>query len=188
MRKILFFMLTSVDGFFEGPNHDIDWHHVDEEFNDFANDQLASTDLLLFGRVTYEMMASYWPTAEARANDPQVAGAMNALPKIVVSTSLDKAEWENTRLIKDNVAEEVGKLKQQAGKDMIVMGSSGLAVSLAEMGLVDEFRIMVNPLVLGTGKPVFSGIQGRMNLKLLKARTFGNGNVLLYYAPGEKAG
>ena len=188
MRKILFFMLTSVDGFFEGPNHDIDWHHVDEEFNDFANDQLASTDLLLFGRVTYEMMASYWPTAEARANDPQVAGAMNALPKIVVSTTLDKAEWENTRLIKDNVAEEVGKLKQQAGKDMIVMGSSGLAVSLAEMGLVDEFRIMVNPVVLGEGKPVFSGIHGQLKLKLLKARTFGNGNVLLYYAPAAKAG
>ena len=109
------------------------------------------------------------------------------LALIVVSTTLDRADWENTRLIKDNVAEEVGKLKQQAGKDMIVMGSSGLAVSLAEMGLVDEFRIMVNPVVLGAGKPVFSGIQGMMNLKLLKARTFGNGNVLLYYAPGDKA-
>ena len=102
-------------------------------------------------------------------------------------TTLDKAEWENTRLIKDNVAEEVGKLKQQAGKDMIVMGSSGLAVSLAEMGLVDEFRIMVNPVVLGEGKPVFSGIHGQLKLKLLKARTFGNGNVLLYYAPAAKA-
>jgi len=188
MRKVIFFMLTSVDGFFEGAGHNIDWHNVDEEFNEFANEQLSSTDMLLFGRVTYELMASYWPTEQAKADDPEVAGAMNALPKVVVSTTLDKADWENTRLIKDNVAEEVGKLKQQAGKDMIVMGSSDLAVSLAEMGLVDEFRIMVNPVVLGAGKPVFSGIQGRMNLKLLKARTFGNGNVLLYYAPGEKAG
>jgi dihydrofolate reductase len=188
MRKTYFFILTSVDGFFEGPNHDIFWHNVDEEFNEFANEQLSSTDMLLFGRVTYEMMASYWPTPAAKADDPVIAGLMNALPKIVVSTTLDKAEWENTRLIKDNVAEEVGKLKQQAGKDMIVMGSSDLAVSLAEMGLVDEFRIMVNPVVLGAGKPVFSGIHGRMNLKLLKTRTFGNGNVLLYYAPEAKAG
>ena len=187
MRKVIFFMLTSVDGFFEGAGHNIDWHHVDEEFNEFANEQLGSTDMLLFGRVTYEMMASYWPTEQAKADDPEVAGAMNALQKIVVSTTLDTADWENTRLVKDNLAEEVGKLKQQVGKDMIVMGSSGLAVSLAEMGLVDEFRIMVNPVVLGEGKPVFSGIHGRLNLKLLKARTFGNGNVLLYYAPAADA-
>src|SRR5258706_5790319 len=124
MRKVIFFMLTSVDGFFEGPGHNIDWHNVDEEFNDFAIDQLNHTGVLLFGRVTYEMMAGYWPTPEAKAADPEVAGAMNALQKIVVSTTLDSADWENTRLIKDNVAEEVGKLKQQAGKDMIVMGSS----------------------------------------------------------------
>ena len=185
MRKVIFFMLTAVDGYFEGPGHNIDWHNVDEEFNDFAIEQLNSTDMLLFGRVTYEMMASYWPTAEAKANDPAVAGAMNALAKIVFSTTLDNADWENTRLVKDNVAEEVGQLKRQSGKDMIVMGSSDLAVSLAEMGLVDEFRIMVNPVVLGEGKPVLSGIKGRLNLKLLKARTFGNGNVLLYYAPQE---
>ncbi len=188
MRKVIFFMLTSVDGFFEAPGHNIDWHNVDEEFNEFANEQLNSTDMLLFGRVTYEMMAGYWPTAEAKASDPEVAGAMNALQKIVVSTTLDSADWENTRLIKDNVAEEVGKLKQQAGKDIIIMGSSDLAASLAEMGLVDEFRIMVNPVVLGEGKPVFSGIHGQMKLKLLKARTFGNGNVLLYYAPAARAG
>ena len=186
MRTVMFFMMTSVDGFFEGPGHDIDWHNVDEEFNDFAIDQLNSADMLLFGRVTYELMASYWPTPEARANDPQVAGAMNALQKIVVSTTLDRADWENTRLIKENVAEEVARLKAQDGKDLIVMGSSDLAASLAESGLVDEFRIMVNPVVLGEGKLVLSGIKRRLNLKLLKTRTFGNGNVLLIYAPAAK--
>ena len=183
MRKVLFFMLTTLDGFFEGPNQDISWHNVDEEFNTFATEQLAEVDTLLFGRVTYEGMASYWPTPEAIASDPAVAGAMNAIRKIVFSRTLDKADWHNSRLIKDNVAEEVLKLKQQPGKDLIIFGSSNLAASFTEMGLVDEYRIMVTPVVLGEGTPLFKGLRERVKFKLLKTRTFGNGNVLHYYAP-----
>src|SRR5438105_4834887 len=183
MRKVLFFMLTSLDGFFEGPNQDITWHHVDEEFNDFAIQQLQEFDLLLFGRTTYQLMASYWPTDAALKDDPIVAGKMNSIRKIVVSTTLDSVGWDNTRLIKDNVADEISKLKEQPGKDIAIFGSSDLTVSLAKQGLVDEYRIMLNPIVLGSGKRLLEGLDQKLDLKLVKTRTFKNGNVLVYYAP-----
>src|SRR3989442_9611126 len=168
------------------PNHEIDWHNVDEEFNEFAIHQLNELDTLLFGRVTYEGMGSYWPTQFAKENDPIVADKMNTVPKVVFSKTLEKAEWTNSRLVKDNIAEEVSKLKQQPGKDLAIFGSSDLAVSFIQMGLIDELRIMVNPVVLGSGKPLFNGIHEKLNLKLLKTRTFRSGNVLLYYQPITK--
>jgi dihydrofolate reductase len=183
MRKVFLFMMVTLDGFFEGPNHDIDWHNVDEEFNEFAIQQLDDVDTLLFGRVTYEGMASYWPTQFAKENDPVVADKMNTVPKIVFSRTLDKAEWNNSRLVKEHIAEEVSKLKQQQGRDLAIFGSSDLAVSLLQMGLIDELRIMVNPVVLGNGKRLFAGIDEKLNLKLLKTQTFRSGNVLLYYQP-----
>jgi dihydrofolate reductase len=186
MRKVLFFMLTSLDGYFEGPDRDINWHNVDEEFDQFAIEQLNSVDMLLFGRVTYEMMASYWPTPTAIKNDPIVAGKMNSLSKIVFSKTLSGIAWQNTQLVKTNFVGEISKLKQQPGKDLIIFGSSDLAVSLIKNGLIDEFRIMVNPIVLGSGKSLFQGLQSRLDLKLLKARAFKSGNVLLHYAPAKK--
>ena len=186
MRKVIFFMLTTLDGFYEGPNKEINWHNVDEEFNEFAIDQLNSVDVLLFGRVTYELMASYWPTPAAITNDPIVADKMNSLPKIVFSKTLASAGWHNTRLVKENIAEEISKLKQQPGKDLIIFGSSDLAVTLIQHGLIDEYRIMVNPVVLGNGKSLFKGIHHKLDLKLLKTRTFSSGNVLLYYQPDQK--
>jgi len=187
MRKVFLFMMVTLDGFFEGPNHEIDWHNVDEEFNEFAIHQLnEEVDTLLFGRVTYEGMASYWPTQFAKENDPIVADKMNTVPKIVFSKTLEKAEWDNSRLVKEHIAEEVSKLKQQPGKDLAIFGSSDLAVSFIQMGLIDELRIMVNPVVLGSGKPLFNGIHEKLNLKLLKTRTFRSGNVLLYYQPITK--
>jgi len=186
MRKVFLFMMVTLDGFFEGPNQEIDWHNVDEEFNEFAINQLNDVDTLLFGRVTYQLMASYWPTQSAKENDPIVADKMNTVPKIVFSKTLDKAEWNNSRLVKEHIAEEVSKLKQQQGRDLAIFGSSDLAVSLLQMGFVDELRIMVNPVVLGNGKPLFNGIHEKLNLKLLKAKTFRSGNVLLYYQPITK--
>jgi dihydrofolate reductase len=173
-------MLVSLDGYFEGPDGGIDWHRVDEEFNAFALEQLNSVDTLLFGRVTYQGMASYWPTVPA---GDAIADKMNSIPKIVFSRTLEKADWNNTRLIKDNVAVEVTKLKQQPGRDMIIFGSSDLAAGFAEMGLIDEYRIMVSPVVLGGGKSLFKGVHHQLPLKLVKTRTFGNGNVLLSYHP-----
>lgn len=183
MRKVIFFMATSVDGYFEGPDKDISWHNVDAEFNEMAIEQLNTVDTLLFGRVTYELMASYWPTTAARIDDPIVAGKMNATPKIVFSRTLHKVDWENTRLVKENFVEEMLSLKRQPGKDMIIFGSSDLAVSLIEHRLIDDYRIMVNPVVLGQGTSLFKGLQKKLELKLVKTRTMKSGNVVLYYEP-----
>jgi dihydrofolate reductase len=186
MSRIIFFMPTSLDGFFEGPDGGISWHHVDEEFNEFAIEQLNSIDTPLFGRVTYEGMASYWPTPTTVANDPVVAEKMNSLPKIVFSKTLSTPKWQNTRLIKENFVEEITRLKQQAGKDVIIFGSSDMAVTFIEHDLIDEFRIMVNPVALGGGTSLFKGLQNKLELKLLRTKTFTSGNVLLHYEPAKK--
>jgi len=183
MRQVFLFMMVTLDGFFEGPDHEIDWHNVDEEFNEFAIDQLNEVDALLFGRVTYQGMESYWPTQFAKENDPIIADKMNTIPKFVFSTTLDKVEWSNARLVKENIAGEVSQLKHEQGRDLAIFGSAKLAISLLQMGLLDELRIMVNPVVLGNGKPLFTGIHDKVKLKLIKIRTFRSGNVLVYYQP-----
>ncbi len=181
MRRLFSFNMVTVDGFFEGPNQDISWHNVDSEFNEFAMAQLGQIDTLVFGRVTYEMMAAFWPTPTALENDPEVAGLMNRTPKVVISRTLKKAEWENSRLVKDHVAEDISRLKQQPGKDIAVFGSANLLDSLIRMGLVDEHRIMVNPVILGNGTPLFKHSDAKTGMQLTQARTFKNGNVLLCY-------
>jgi dihydrofolate reductase len=186
MRKVFAFDLVTLDGYFEGPNRDISWHNVDAEFNDYAIELLNSVDLLLFGRVTYELMARYWPTPEVMKNDPIVAERMNNLWKVVFSRTLEKVEWHNTRLVKENIEEELQKMKKQSGKDMALLGSGNIVSGLAQRGLIDEYRIMVNPVVLGDGRPLFKGIRERLKLKLTKTETFRNGNVLLYYQPTGK--
>jgi dihydrofolate reductase len=181
LRKLIFFNLTSLDGYFEGPDRDITWHNADEEFNEFAIQQTGEFGALLFGRVTYELMVSYWPTDAAKRDDPTIARLMNSLPKVVFSKTLENVEWENTKLVKDDFVEEVLNLKQQPGKDIAIFGSSDLAVTFIEHNLIDEFRIIVNPIVLGEGKPLLQGLKTRLNLKLIKTRTFKSGNILLYY-------
>jgi dihydrofolate reductase len=192
VRKLLLFMMVSANGFYErGLGADdwrnIDWHNVDDEFTAFAVEQLEAVDTLVFGRVTYEGMASYWPTPEAIADSPETAEKMNSLPKIVVSTTLDRADWNNTRVIKGDLREAFSRLKREPGKDIIVLGSSDLTVSLADLGLVDEYRLMVSPVALGSGKPVLQGLKGDLSLRLLEARPFANGNVLLRYEPGRES-
>jgi dihydrofolate reductase len=179
--------MVTANGFFEGPNRDITWHTVDDEFNDFAVEQLNETDLLVFGRITYELMAGYWPTYVSPPEQPEsdriVAGMMNTYQKIVVSRTMEKAAWNNTRLIQKNIAEEFSSIKKQPGKEIAIFGSSNLAVSLMEHDLIDEFRIMISPTVMGNGIPLFNGLKKNLSLKLRKTRTFKNGNVLLYYQP-----
>lgn len=185
MRKIFIFNMMSLEGFFEGPNREIDWHTVDGEFNEFAEHQLNEVDILIFGRVTYELMANYWPTETAMTNDPIIANKMNTLPKIVCSKTLKKADWSNTRLVTENIAKEISTLKHQPGKDLAIFGSSDLSATLIQLGIIDEFRIMINPVLLGKGKPLFKGLNDRLKLKLLRTKTFKSGNVLLYYQPAE---
>ena len=183
MRKLFAFNMISLDGFFEGPDHDINWHNVDNEFNDFAIEQTSAVGALLFGRVTYQLMESYWPTPNALNDDPEIAGLMNSLPKIVISKTLEKAEWNNTRIIKDNLQEEILNLKKQPGKDLAVFGSANLLSTLMQMDLVDEHRVMVAPIILARGNPLFKDAAHKINLRLIRSRIFDSGNVLLYYEP-----
>jgi dihydrofolate reductase len=183
MRKIFTFLVATVDGYYEGPNREFDFWNIDEEFDEFSVKQLDEVDTLLFGRVTYEGMAGFWPTPAAKEEDPRVTDRMNSISKIVVSRTLDKAEWANTRLIKEGVTDELTKLKQQPGKDIAIFGSSDLTVSLLKAGLIDELRIMIHPVALGSGKSLFRTADERIGLKLVKTRPFDSGNVLLYYEP-----
>jgi dihydrofolate reductase len=181
MRKIFLFMMVSLDGFFEGEGHDLSWHNVDAEFGDFAAAQLDEGDTLLFGWKTYELMAAFWTTDHAKQSDPRTAEKMNSMKKIVFSRKAASVGWQNVDLMKDAVREDVLKLKQQPGKDMIVLGSSNLCLSLIEMGLLDEVRIMINPVVIGNGTSLFKGLSKKLGLKLKKTRVFNSGNVLLSY-------
>jgi dihydrofolate reductase len=176
-------MMLSVDGYFEGRQPwSIDWHTVDDEFNEFAQRQLAASDLLVFGRATYQGMAQYWPSSEALKDDAVIASLMNGTSKAVVSRTLQVGDvaWANTRLLKD--VEELAALKRQKGEDMLVLGSSVLTAGLLEKGLLDEVRIMVSPVLLGEGNS-FAARPGHSHpLQLVATRQFRNGNVLLTYA------
>jgi dihydrofolate reductase len=183
MRKIIAQEMVSVDGYFAGPNGELDWFVWDDVLRDLSISTLDSVDTLLFGRVTYEMMAGYWPTATDE--DPAIKTAMNTLPKIVFSRSLQSAGWSNTRLARELIPEEIVKLKQQHGKDIAIYGSGSLVSALALHGLVDEYRLIVNPVVLGRGKPLFRDVTKKQYLKLLKATSLGSGNVLLRYKPSD---
>ncbi len=168
MRKVILFNMVTLDGFFAGPNGEIDWHNVDDEFNEFAIDQLNSAGGLFFGRKTYQLMQSYWPTPAAVEGDPIVADKMNNLPKFVFSSTLDKAEWNNTRLVESNIVAAILELKQQPGKDLFLFGSADLAVTLIQHGLIDEFRVMVNPVVLGKGMPLFKDVNHVLKVERIK--------------------
>jgi dihydrofolate reductase len=176
MRKIFCFMATSADGYHERRNHELDWHVVDDEFNEFAVEMLDSVDILVFGRVTYDMMAAYWPNAD---EDP-VTVRMNGTSKIVVSRTLDEAGWAGTRVVNDTG--DLGKLKQEPGKDIVILGSSALTAGLLADGLVDELWLMIMPVVLGDGIPVFRSAN-QTALTLTGTRPFRSGNVLLTYQP-----
>jgi dihydrofolate reductase len=182
--KVFLFMMVSLDGYHEGPDHDISWHNVDEEFNDFAIEQTSAADLLVFGRRTYELMADFWPSEQALREAPKIAKLMNETPKLVFSHTLKNADWNNTDLAV-NVEQEFPKIKEQPSKDIAVFGSNNLSVSLLELGLLDELRIMVNPVVLGAGTPLLEGLSGPIKLSLTDTRLFKNGNVLLTYQPGS---
>lgn len=183
MRTLASFLMTSVDGFHEGPNHELDWHHVDGEFRDFALQQLNAADILIFGRVTYQMMASYWTTEAAAASDPLVAAKMNGMPKLVVSSTLPSADWTGTTVVSGDLAEAMVELRSRPGGELLVVGSARLTAGLAELGLLDELRVMVNPVVLGEGTSLMHSLGSRLRLELLRTRIFDSGNVLLTYRP-----
>jgi len=184
MKKAYLFMMISLDGYFEGPDHDLHWHNVDAEFNDFAVQQLDKTSALVFGRRTYDLMASFWPSDGALKEDPETATRMNAMKKVVFSRTLQSAEWSNTELHEDDVSGVITKLKNENGnKDVGIFGSSNLCRTLLREQLLDELRIMVNPIVLGKGTSLFAGLEHEFKLTLASSRQFESGNMLLTYEP-----
>jgi dihydrofolate reductase len=184
MRKLVVFNAVTLDGYFVDGKGDMGWAHKnDDEWNAFASENASGSGVLVFGRITYELMASYWPTPMALQNSPEVAKGMNAMPKIVFSRTLDTVSWNNTKLLKGDLAAEVGKLKQEPGPDMVILGSGSIVSQLAQQNLIDEYQIALSPTVLGQGRTMFEGVKQKLNFKLTNSHTFGNGTVFLRYQP-----
>jgi dihydrofolate reductase len=190
MRKIILMMSVSLDGFIEGPNRELDWHMVDDELHTHFNEQLKAMGGFLNGRLTYELMAAFWPTADM---DPSSTGPMvefariwRDMPKFVYSRTLERAEW-NTTVVRDLVAEEVQELKAQPGGDL-ALGGADLAAAFMRHDLIDEYRLYVHPIVIGQGRPLFQPSDAKINLRLAETRAFGNGVVLLRYQRPDTQG
>jgi len=189
MKKVYMFNRTSVDGYFAGPNGNIDWF-IHDPLVDQALHKMMNLDSVLFGRLTYQMFESYWPDVARDPHAPEGARAManelNQMTKLVFSTTLEKVTWENSKLFKRNVVEEVRQLKHSQGSDIVIFGSGSIVQQLACEDLIDEYLICVTPVVLGAGKSLFSGVD-KSNFRLLEARSFQSGNVLLHYGIGKPA-
>ena len=181
MGRLIMFNMVSLDGYFATPDGGIEWHNAaNEEFNDFAVKQLDEAAGLVFGRATYEGMAAYWATT---TEDLEVAGRMNAMPKFVFSRTLNEATWNNTTLVKGEAADKASSVKANVSGELFLFGSANLGATMTANRLIDEYRLMVNPVVLGTGLPVFLNLTGELPLTLASSRTFESGNVLLTYHP-----
>jgi dihydrofolate reductase len=188
MRKLIASVFVTLDGFMVGPNEDISWvtDNFSEDMGKYAGDLQNSMGAILLGRVTYQIMANFWPTA-TNETDPG-AEKMNTVPKVVFSKTLDKVEWgkwDNARLVKENVVEEISKMKQASGGDMVIYGSANLVQNFTQLGLIDEYQLLVHPIILGSGKPLFKDLPQPVKLNLLQTKTFDNGVVVLYYSPAR---
>jgi dihydrofolate reductase len=185
MRKLAVFNQVTLDGYFAGIDGDISWAHEgqDADWNAFVAANAKPGGVLLFGRITYQLMAEYWPTPDAIRDFPAVAEGMNRAEKVVFSRTLKKVEWTNTKLVKGGMAAEIRKMKTEQGKDMAILGSGSLVSQLTEERLIDQYQVVANPVVLGRGKTMFGGVKEKVALKLTRTRTFGNGKVLLCYEP-----
>lgn len=183
MRNLILWMSVSVDGYFEGPSRELDWHMVDEELHSYFNEQLGAMGAFLSGRITYDLMADFWPTVDAdpSASGPlaEFAGIWRDMPKIVYSRTLESADW-NTTVVRDVIPEEVLDLKRQPGGDL-VLGGADVATSFVRHDLIDEYRLYVHPVLIGRGRALFPLSEAKIDLRLAETRTFGNGVVLLRY-------
>lgn len=177
-------MHVSLDGYFEGPEHDISWAHTGSEA--FSLEDNKEVDTLLFGHKTYELMRAFWPTQEAAASEPELSRFMNENRKLVASHEPFEPGWDKVTVLSDDVAGEIRKLKEQPGKDIIILGSNNLCVSLMQEGLIDEFQIVVNPVVLGQGTSLFAGLLQKADLTLKDTRQFKFGAIMLTYVPVQK--
>jgi len=186
MRKLMMFNSVSLDGYFTDGNGDMSWaHSQDPEWQQFTAENAGGEAEFLFGRKTYQMMASFWPTPRALQTMPEVAKAMNATRKTVFSHTLTEATWQNSRLVKADMPAEVRRMKSESGPGILIMGSGEIVAQLTEAGLIDEYQIVTVPIVIGRGRPLFEGVTTRPRLDLTKSRTFANGNVVSWYRAGS---
>ena len=185
MRRVILFMHTTLDGFVAGPNGEMDWINVDDEMFDFAGKQTDQADTALYGRVTYEMMNGYWPTAGEQPNaskhDIEHSTWYNQVQKVVLSKTLHESGLTNTKIISDNLADNINELKNQEGKNILIFGSATASHSLFNEGLIDDFWLFVNPVVIGQGIPLFKGISETRKLKLIESKTYSCGVIGLHY-------
>ena len=190
MRKIITTTWVTLDGFIAGPNEEMDWVIVDEEMGTYEDEVVSAADTLLLGRVTYQSFAGSWPyvpdNPAAHPGEKEYARKLNAMRKIVFSKTLPTVEWNNSSLVKEVLPEDITKLKQEPGRDMLIYGSASLVRTLTNHGLIDEYQLLVHPVVLGGGKPLFQDIKERKKLKLVKTKTFPSGVIGLYYQPDNK--
>jgi dihydrofolate reductase len=187
MRRLVVFENVSLDGYFTDRNNDMSWAKDggDEELDAFAAENATGGGVLVFGRVTYEMMASFWQTPQARELQPVVAERMNALPKVVISRTLERPTWRNTTRLQGDLVRQIRKMKSEPGDGMAILGSGSVVSQLASEGLVDEYQIVVSPIALGGGRTLFDGMKERLRLRLTRSRTFRNGKVFLSYEPAR---
>jgi len=186
MRRLTMFNNLTLDGFFTDRNGTTRWAHerdADEEWTAFSSENANRGGALVFGRVTYDEMASFWPTPEAHKMMPVVAKRMNEMPKIVFSRKLDKVSWQNTTLVKTDPVEAIRELKKEAGPDLAIMGSGTIVSQLTAARLIDEYQFVITPFILGKGRTLFESVQDKLNLKMVGSRSFKNGNVFLRYEP-----
>ena len=186
MRHLSVFNNITLDGYFTAPNGDLGWAHggaPDPEFDAFVADNASGGGELLLGRKTYDLMASYWPTPAAAKSSPVVAERMNSLPKVVFSRTMAAASWSNSRVVKGDIAATVRRMKEDAGQDMVILGSGSIVAQLAGAGLIDEYQMVVNPVVLGDGRTMFDGLAAPLTLELARSRTFPQGKIFLSYRP-----
>jgi dihydrofolate reductase len=187
MRKLVLFLHASLDGFVEGPNGEMDigWVSYDADLEIHAKEILSTADTVIWGRGTYQMMHNYWPSVlsnqSATEHERNHAEWIEKTAKIVFSTTLEKVEWNNSRLVKEDVEEEIKNLKQQQGKDMVILGSPRFAHHLMQLNLIDEYKITVSPVLIGSGLPLFQGLKDKINLKLIENKTFDSGAIGLVY-------
>jgi dihydrofolate reductase len=186
-RRLYVSIVVSLDGFIEGPQRELDWFEDgDPEFERYCDEMLDSVGLALYGRRSYELMLQYWPNAEKNpqsAADLRFARKMNALPKLVLSRTLETAEWNNTTILKGDVGERIRELKRTPGKPIVAWAGAGLVRTLAELDLIDEYRLIVHPVLLGSGTSLFQGIEGRRKLRLVGTTQLGQRLVVLCYEP-----
>ena len=185
MRKLIFFMHTSLDGFVAGLNGEMDWINIDDAIFDFVATMTNKADTALYGRVTYDMMQSYWPTAGEKPNaskhDIEHSAWYNKVLKVILSKTISEKGLDNTKVIGDRLADNINKIKKQEGKNILIFGSPTASHSLLSQGLIDEFWLFVNPVLLGHGIPLFKGVPERTKLKLIETKTFSCGVIALHY-------